>query len=275
MEMDIFEKISESLVSHLAEAINYLEIPDYKKKEGSIEPVHPINKASLLGTLNLRRWEKYKKLVLQEWHTIRVGLYSVLLMDHLGIKDIEWRHNLFAAYLCHDTGKGLIMGPHDAFPINVYNDFGKKEMKEMKMHIDINLLGTVFNPIVTAVIERHHYYRKTYPYPINPSGEETPEVKYLAQMLGIIDFYDSASTRINSRTQLSLLDKLAGKKLSSQKNILKEIVKEYGEQRLSYSWQFLPYYDGSGEEFITELYSSKIFGRRDRFDPFISSEFKK
>lgn len=277
---DSAARLEDGLREKICEAMNYLEIPSYEKmSDGSNLPVHPINRAHLLREIeyfsDMQRNAKTgsDSLMAQALHKMRVGLYAVLLINYLSIANKEWKHNMFAAYLCHDYGKDLIIGSNDCFPINANREFGSREAELVKLHVSVDAaLGNVFNPIVTSIIERHHYYRKHNPYPEKPNLPETPEVKYLAQMLGIVDFYDAASTRINSRTQQSRLDKILenvlGSKFQSQKSIRAMLIDEYDEQQLSYHGEHLPHAEKTGRQFIEEMYTHGIFGRKNRLNPF-------
>ena len=266
-------QLEEGLREKVLKAMDYLEIPLYEKRnDGSNLPVHPINQTHLCREMKYSddaSKNAFNPFMLQALHEMRVGLYAVLLINHLKITDKEWKHNMFAAYLCHDYGKDLIIGPNDCFPINVNHKFGSREETLVKNHVSLDIaLGNVFNPIVTSIIERHHYYRKHDPYPKKPKTLETPEVKYLAQMLGIVDFYDAASTRINRRTQQSLLGKILGRKFQSQRSIRNMLFDEYGDQQLSYQGKHLPHAEKTGRQFIEEMYAHRIFGRKNRLNPF-------
>ncbi len=118
-------------------------------------------------------------------------------------------------------------------------------------------------------MQRHHYYRKNNPYPDSFNVRETPEIKILAQILGIIDYYDAASTRINSRTQTSKIEAFFGGGFQSQKRIKQGFIEEYAEQHLSYNGKWFRHINITGKEFIEGMYKLKIFGRKNRLNPFV------
>lgn len=255
-----------SLKNKTLKAMNDISIPENKKDSSGLQ-TQVINQGDLFGNINLlRNWGD--ALGLRACHMMRTGLYSIDLINHLNIENKEWRHNMFTAYLWHDVGKDLVEGFNDAFMIDVNKPFTEKSLKLMEWHVDSEQLGDLFTPTIKAIVTRHHFYRKKNPYPQNPWGEETPEVKYLAQRLGIVDSYDAASTRVNNRTKITLIDKLFKKRFQSQKLIKKMLIEDYGEQRLEYDRDFFPYVKQTGKEFIEEMYSKEIFGRENRFNPF-------
>lgn len=265
--LSYFDQLDSELRKKVKEAMDHIGIPFYQKRlDGSNLPVYPINQDHLL--VKIEPLSSNPFLTFQAWHSLRIGLYSFLLINYLGIKSKEWRHNMFAAYLTHDYGKSMIMGTNDCFPINVNHKFGLDEKLAIKLHVALNVIGEVFNPTVTSIIERHHYYQKHNSYSRFPQTPETPEVKILAQILGIVDFYDAASSRINNRTQISTLDKILGNKFQSQRNIKKMLIDDYGDLQLSYNGENFPKVDKTGQEFIEEMYYHQILGRKNRLNPF-------
>jgi len=270
--MDELSPEMESLYCNLRakvfEAMNFIGIPEYEKRtDGSNLPTFVLNKGDIFSQIStLSDWGD--AIAFRACHMMRVGLYSVLLKDYFGVKDETWKHNMFTAYICHDTGKDLLEGFNDAFPINVHRSFSEKEMNIMKLHVESAQLGDLFNPEIKAIVARHHYYRKHNPYPEHPWGQETPEVKYLAQRLEIIDSEDAASTRVNTRTKLTVLDKILKRKFQSQDLIKQQLLNEYGELRLDYGGDFFARVKQTGAEFIEEMYSERIFGRENRLNPF-------
>lgn len=254
------------LEKRLESAMDYLEIPSHHDEESGWIP--KINKENLWGTIKNPGSESNAEQISQLMHEMRVGLYSVLLMDYLGIKNKGWRHQMFTAYLCHDAGKDFVMGPGDGFPINTLKpeDFGKEQAEAMNMHVNPELFCFDYGPVVDVIVEGHHHYRKNKPYPEKLTLEETPETKLLTQNLLALDIFDAASTRKNERTNYRLLEKSEVKKL---------LIEEFGEQKLIYNGYAFPKMEKTGKEFVEELYSAKILGRENPFDPFRSADFNK
>lgn len=269
------EKVYCSLKDKVFKAMDYLQIPEYEqKKHQNLTSTRPIDNAEIFGVINILH-EQDDKIALRGCHMMRTGLYSILLMDHAGIKNKEWRQNMFIAYLWHDDGKAILEGSSDNLPININKPFTEKEMEIMKLHVESEQLGDLFNPTIKSIVARHHFYRKHSPYPKNPWGEETPEVKYAAQRLGIFDSSDAAATRLNNKTKLTLIDKLLQRKFQSQKLIKEHLLEEYGDLKLDYQGDIFPHVKQTGEQFIEEMYSTGIFGSENRLNPFENLEFIK
>lgn len=254
-----FVETKRTLDKRLRAALDYLEIPKYEKGPDS-RPINPINKEHLWQSLDCfaRIFEKTE----QYLHSVRIGLYSIPVMDFLGINDKEWRKKFFTASLDHDEAKC------DVFEIvDKKSGFTEEDSERMKLHVKYDLILSYFGKDVKAIIERHHFYRPN-GYPKNPESKESPEIKILSQCLGVMDSHDAARNRKNTRTNLSIWDRLNRRKLPSPETVRKELIKEYGELKMDYNGNILPKTEMSGKEFINIMYNANIFGRENALNPF-------
>ena len=103
-----FDIIDDELRTKALECMVYLEIPDYEKKPDN-KPVHPINKQHLFQEISFLADSSRKIAVDHHWHCMRLGIYSVMLMDYFGLENKEWRQKIFSAYFTHDADKGAFV----------------------------------------------------------------------------------------------------------------------------------------------------------------------
>ena len=243
------------------EAFDYLEIPPIEECRLN---KYKMNRENIISKSSF--FQRFRKLD-QYTHGLRVACYSIRIMDYLGFQDNEYRQHFFVASLLHDGGKAVVMDL-----IDKRTDFTQEDMEKMKEHpcISKKLIIDAIDPIAGLIAEGHHSYQPD-GYPKNLK-KESPEIEYLRKILGIIDFYDSASTRDNDRIKKGLEEHLLrhfrGIILPCKNTVKKLLIKSYGKIDMGYNGQALPKCDCSGKQFIKELYSAKIFGSADILNPF-------
>ncbi|MDP2628991.1 MAG: hypothetical protein Q8P15_03800 [Nanoarchaeota archaeon] len=251
---EYFENLAASMRHLIIEIFDYLEIPEYEKKsDGSNEPVYPINRRHLMeqGDIFNSYSIRFKK-PNQTLHSLRIGLYSIPVMNFLGIKDKEWRKKFFAASLCHDEAKSFVEDIVDK-----EKEFTERDMDKMKNHVDYYRIYGSQDEDVKAVIERHHYYRLMNSYPENPESRETPEIKYCSSRIGILDTHDAAATR-----------KINGLNVADTNKVKQVLMRDYAKLDMSYNGDVFPKTEMNGAEFIFQMYDSHIFGRGNPLNPF-------
>jgi response regulator RpfG family c-di-GMP phosphodiesterase len=196
-------------------------------------------------------------------HTARTIMYSSAVSDFLGLYNqryYEARVTLLESASGHDKGK---LDPSLTDLIEKRQEFTPEERVRMKKHLEWGVaLNDTDIGAVSAVIGMHHnWQREGYSLQYDASHQTlTDEVKILSKLLGIIDFYDSVSTRVNKRN----FDNPRLPTKDEAKHILME---EYGELPIEYKGEQMPELSLKGKSLIESLYSAEIFGR-DFFDPF-------
>lgn len=260
------------LESRVEEAFNYLGLPDYKER-GDGKPTSQINKSYLSLAMHMLENLKFQDKFLPQLnlgdtypHSLRSFLYSIALGTFLGFPTEELFQGFSTAAMFHDIGKYCTIRREKKR--RCFSDEDKENMEgHPQASVDICI---VTDAIVHGIIERHHFWQKE-PYPKKEklTTSSTQEVIYLSKLLAIIDFYDSDSTRINSRTKRSWIHKLLRiRKLPPQEQVREEINSEYGDLQLEYNGESLPKIDCKTEELVTELYDSGVFGADDPLTPF-------
>ncbi len=135
-EYFILKGIEQDLFSKYVTAMNELKIPESKKTNLQTNQVNThslINEAYFLG-----EWNTVDiPMVYHKLHELRLGLYSIEMMDVLGITDEYWRQQIFAGFSTHDNGKYLLMGPNSSFPINANKSFEEREKEAIQFHTSV------------------------------------------------------------------------------------------------------------------------------------------
>ena len=265
-EYYLLNKIQDDLFSRYFDAMKYLKIPEYEKRNDDTNlPVNPVNRKYLLNEANiLGEWNTNNMpMVYHKLHEIRLGLYSIKMMDILGITNEYWRQQIFAGFSTHDNGKYLLMGPNSSFPINANLNFEEREREIIQYHTSVEK-GFVTRDMgddVAYMRENHHKNQTTSePYPKKSVILYTPERIFATELLSIMDFYDSATTRIDSRTE-----KDNGKigEFSTFEKAKRKLEEEYGELELRYEGEKFPNINMKGIDFMELMYKEKIFKNSD------------
>lgn len=243
------------------EAFDYIEIPRWTAGPDGHQPVSEFNDQYIMAWSRsmgdpFGKFEQYA-------HELRIACYSIRILDFLGITDKDWRIHYFVAALLHDQGK---IGILEA--IDKKSGFTQEDMEKMRNHPTWAVkTAPSLVPVSTAIVERHHAYQPD-PYPDTFLTPSSPEIEHLAKVLGIIDFHDSVSTRINTKFDRTFFDRITRKKLPSKKRAKSLLIEAYGNLDLTYKGKILPACHLHGREFIEMLYKASIFGPENPINPF-------
>jgi len=268
-----FEATRNSLMDKSLDAMIYLGIPEFQKTaENDWKPVVPVNRRDLFASINFLNEnfsDSQQVAIDQHWHCMRVGLYSMPIMSYLGIENPGWRKKIFASFFVHDEDKGAFLNelrktnptPEDLERISWHASFSQNILR-------------FEDEDVSAIVEQHHYHRDFNRYPKKLFWPQTPERKVLAQILGILDAQDAASTRRNGRT----IQDTGKKDYLSPDQVKTAIMRQYGNQQLYYTGNLLAPIDTDGREFIELMYSVGIFKssfptEEARLNPFADVKF--
>lgn len=278
MKLDYISKINSSLLENIIQPggiYDYLEIPRKEETEGYLDkcnnrldenlPYNPdlVHKPNIkdisqnLLILSCINMETYT-------HSLRCALYSVRVMDFLNIKDKQQRSDFFTSSLFHDIGKCCVIGNE------IGREFKEEDIEKIKSHhsdISAEIMRRNFGENIAGIVERHHKYQKN-PYPKILRISETPEIRFYSKLLALIDFNDSASTRLNGKYLPSFIWKFL-KKMNiknppiSKKKVKNLVIEEYGNQNLDYESINI-----NEKELIDDLFQVKIFGVDNPINPF-------
>ena len=203
------------------------------------------------------------RLYVTYFHMLRVALTSLKIGRTLKLP-VDLLRPLFIASALHDIGKVQVYSNPD-YADKEYADY-QKAMREHPT-LAVLALGSSIDDLSLAVIERHHRFQRD-SYPDSFETREGEDVNFLAQILSIADFYDSASTRANDRSKISFLRRFLGVKLPSQRAVRELLLKDKGEIPLTKG-----FVEGKRTmgEVINFLYNERVIGRGNVFNPFPKS----
>ncbi len=204
-------------------------------------------------------------------HSARIALDSIVLSDMLGIgvgtSFYRQSEFLMDAALNHDTGKTL-PGLRDIAEKKV--GFTKADQELMKTHV--GLAGYVSNEARVIVTDHHRWQKNSYTS-VSPAWnwirkklglwhlKRTPETIVLSKFLGILDFHDSAATRVNSRN-------FDSPRLPSSEELRGLLLQSYGTIKIKYFGLEMSKIDLTGRQLIEDLFEVGVFGRSDPINPY-------
>lgn len=245
------EKISISLLGRLYEAHIYMGYPTYDeiKNENAKERPPLMHLGCATGMIG-EFMDKGKFNTAS--HIARITLYNLAVCDFLGMHEKRFeksRDISVAAALHHDDGKLLL----DDLVEKIH--FTKEDLERMKNHVQYSAFG---ESETDQIISLHHFWQtNSYASWQKEIALKNPKMVALSKILGIIDFYDSCSTRPDRIT----------KKLISQEEAKKATLAVYGSMPIIYRGSELPALNLNGERLINDLFNEGIFGR-DALNPF-------
>ncbi len=112
---------------------------------------------------------------------------------------------------------------------------------------------------VAYMRENHHKYQSK-PYPKKSVILYTPEREFATKILSILDFYDSAITRIDKDKKKT---KQTQEEFTSYQEARIKLEEEYRNLEIEYNKDKFPKLRMKGQEFIDLMYNEKIFRNKD------------
>lgn len=238
----------------LEEAFDFLELSD-EKREVISEELKFFNTSYCWN-----REAEDSRLYITYFHMLRVALTSLKIGKVFELSK-ELLRPLFIASALHDIGKVKVYSNPD-YANKRYEDY-QEAMRNHPVFAVQNLRGRVDDSVL-EIIERHHCFQRD-AYPNSFTSENNQQSIFLAQLLSIADFYDSASTRANSRTSLSLWDRFRGRELLRSEKVRNLMLEDKGH--ISIPPGFLSDYPNMGS-LINYLFDERVIGKGDVFNPF-------
>jgi hypothetical protein len=202
-------------------------------------------------------------------HLLRVCLYSIAIANSLGIHENRyWMKNFIEASLKHDCGKAGVEDMEISYEgkipilrgcdkryhfVNKETGFTQEDRRRMNNHIDIGIIFFTNEEPIKSISACHHLWQKNPVFPAwLKSCKRTKETDYLSKLLAIVDCYDAASERINTRNSHS------PRKLE-HKEAIETLLQEYGNLQIVYRGHQLPKIRANGEELINYFCGYGIF----------------
>ncbi len=203
------------------------------------------------------------------FHMVRVALHFFDVLNFLGANR-EWKKHALIAGVEHDTGKIIAFNPHN------HDKRYPEYKKHLRQHSRISAdFVAPYDPIAAAIIERSHIHQPD-PYPKELKYPQTPEVDFTSKVLAIVDFYDSASTRQNSRIKSSFskrVEEWAKTKgrhslfLPTKADVKKALLEERNFD-MTYLGDKLPKITHHSAGFIEMLYAHRVLGHANPLNPY-------
>ena len=179
-------------------------------------------------------------------HILRVSIYSFVVGSFIGLRK-EQRDTLVLAALFHDLGKISVDVINIAEKKIGFDEVDRATMENHVSHSSVMVLDVD----IKTIIALHHSWQKN---PYGVYGEiirKTKENEFLSKILALIDFHDSAATRVNTRNSQE-------PRLLKSSEVKDLLIKEYSDMEFG---DFIGF--NNGKELIEGLYKDNIFGRED------------
>lgn len=170
-----------------AERVRKLELENVSKSQTLDDVTRKLGGAEQEMIDRLSLISQYRDIETAE-HCVRVGLYSQLLADMVGL-DMQTQRMIRLAGILHDIGK---VGVPDEVLLKE-GPLTDDEFKVMQRHTEIGyaMLNSSNNPVLeqAAIIARHHHEKwEGTGYCMGLSGNEIPMI---ARIVSIADVYDA------------------------------------------------------------------------------------
>lgn len=199
-------------------------------------------------------------------HIARVTLDSVAGGDFFSLNELKYR-KFFESFIYaagnHDLGKFI---PEISKLSEKKDSFTPEDMEKMKEHVGISVgLSNSNNLLGKGIIAYHHFWQKNSYLPAGISKEWglqlTPEIEVGSKLLAIIDFHDSAATRVNAK----FLEK---PRVLKKEEVRKLLFNEYGNLEFNYEGENFPSLHTHGDVIIESFYRQGVFGRKNPLNPY-------
>lgn len=259
----------------LAEAIKYLDIPNYSPNGKRVYGEHTGSIRVLWDHLSDIGYMK-DNFLLTQLHSGRVALTTIKIGDFLRLP-LDDKQALFIAGLNHDVGKFLVNYSEDGeglflkserIQLGSNEEFTPEDLEISKFHVICGADFASNEKVIRSLILRHHFWqRNPYPTPEEIMAIEEgkcqtnpiliPRIEFLSFLLALADFHDATSTR-PVKSKSGFLPRL---------EVKKRVISEYGERQIPGDNRTAYYAAG---ELVERLYEEHIFGRSNHFNPFLA-----